>query len=143
MKINISFPSHLCSDNSTSLVLFNLFHNKFSPLSFLCSHMFGFNCSGKLPPKCQASDRYIIQCNIEIGCPLSQNLSYFPTDSLPSKTIKSINTCRNPKWETKEHQQTIIHQEHISKGLRLALFEKDVKPMMKTGIRLCSLPFSE
>ena len=46
-----SHLSHLCSDYSTSLVLFGLLDDEFSSFGFLGSHLFGFNCSCELPSK--------------------------------------------------------------------------------------------
>lgn len=46
-----SHPPHLCSNYSTSLVLFSLLDNEFSSFGFLGSHLLGFDCSCKLLSK--------------------------------------------------------------------------------------------
>jgi len=82
MRMLAFLLSHLGSDNSTLLILFSFFHNKFSSLSILSSHLFSFDCSSKFFPKSQACNGHIIQCNVKIGCSCCQNLPYFSTNSL-------------------------------------------------------------
>lgn len=82
LYVGIGQVFYLCSNNSTSFVLFSFFYNEFRSLSFLSSNLLGFNCSCEFPPKCQTCDWHIIQCNIELRGPCSQYLPYFSTNSL-------------------------------------------------------------
>ena len=88
----LAILSHLCPYNSTSFVLLSLLNNKFSPLSFLCSHLFRFYRSCELLPKSQACNGDIIQCNVEISRSLCQYLPDFPTNSLQITSGLPVNS---------------------------------------------------
>jgi hypothetical protein len=72
----------LCSDDCTALVLLCPLHHKLSTLSLLSSNLFCFNCSCELTTKCKVGNRYIIQCNVEVGSSLKQDSPNFSTNNL-------------------------------------------------------------
>ena len=90
--------THLCSDNSTFLVLLSLLHDKLGTLSFLCCHLFSFNRMSKLLPKAQGSNGHIIQSNVEVPSPVSEYLPDFPTYSLHNhkRSFKSTSINCSP-----------------------------------------------
>ena len=82
MLIQERVATGLCPDDCTALVLLSLLNNELGTLSFLRSNLFGFNGMSKLFSKAEACDGHIIQSDIEVVGPLSQNLPNLPAHSL-------------------------------------------------------------